>query len=904
MSSQSKRRIHYVQSSHWDREWFKTFQDYRYQLVGMFDELLRAIEGNQLDGPFTTDGQSILIEDYLEVRPHRREAIAAAARAGHLVIGPWYVLPDEFLVSGESLIRNIRVGRQIVRDLGAEPSSAGFVSDLFGHNSQMPQILKGFGIEMAYIWRGTNLEDERHFMWEGADGTVVPTYRFGRYGYGDFGHAVRHADEADYKFDPERAKKDLQDYIEKEIRYTRVDPILIFDGWDHQEPEHEYFQLLCQHADPEKYEVVYSTFDGYQRDVLREREKITPHIRGELREPGKSPLDRDTQYLIPGVLSSRVHLKLSNHECEAALCHWAEPFSLFATRSQEEDYPSDFLLLAWKHLLQNHPHDSICGCSIDEVHRDMEYRFAQSRRIANRLTAEALGSIALAIRDEIPPDGLRLMVFHPLMEHRCGILELEIDLPEDWPQFQEFYGFESKPGFRLFDEKGEEIPYQRLWQYPSRQRYRARPSRLAEGFRTRTVIVALPLDLPPCGYRTLTVRPEEPGTPTRYFMSMDGLANGQDCIENEHLRVHVEEGGTLTLRDKTSGRVYRQLLTFENAADIGDGWYHGMAQNDEVFLSRNCSADVALMADGPYQATLRIRNRMRVPRDFDFRQMVRSTEMDELVIESFVTLRRDAKHLDVRTVVTNTAADHRVRVLFPTNMKVDHFWADSPFDAVKRDVKLRPDNHLYRELEVETKPQRSWTCVHDGECGLAVIASGLLETAVRDYEDRPIALTLFRSTRRTVFTDGEPDGLLLHRRMEFHYRIKPFSGEPDFAALSRLGQELAAGHREFTLSEKDIPEKPPVRNMPSTASFLHVQGDVVVTSLRRVGKTSELRLFNPADKDARATIDFTGRPDVMRVPKTAWPVDFESNALGDPVAVKDGRVSFDIPPHAIRTFAF
>ncbi len=146
MPSPKKRPVHYTLSTHWDREWREPFQGIRYALVALLDRVIAGLEDGRLHGPFQTDGQSILMDDYLEIRPDRRAQVERLTREGKLVVGPWYSMPDEFTVSGEALIRNLLVGRQDARALGGEPSRAGYVPDMFGHNSQMPQIFAGFGI--------------------------------------------------------------------------------------------------------------------------------------------------------------------------------------------------------------------------------------------------------------------------------------------------------------------------------------------------------------------------------------------------------------------------------------------------------------------------------------------------------------------------------------------------------------------------------------------------------------------------------------------------------------------------------------------------------------------------------------------------------------------------------------
>ncbi len=166
-------------------------------------------------------------------------------------------------------------------------------------------------------------------------------------------------------------------------------------------------------------------------------------------------------------------------------------------------------------------------------------------------------------------------------------------------------------------------------------------------------------------------------------------------MANDRLSVTVEPNGTLTLLDKRTGRSYSRLLTFEDRADIGDGWNHGVALNDQVFASTACRASVALVHNGPELATFRVRTVMELPDEFDFRQMVRTERWTALVIDSLVTLRAGAEHVEVETTVHNVVKDHRLRVLFPTGAQADTYLADMQFDVVERPIALRADNHLY-----------------------------------------------------------------------------------------------------------------------------------------------------------------------------------------------------------------
>ncbi|MCB0070661.1 MAG: hypothetical protein KDE20_04350 [Caldilineaceae bacterium] len=882
-------------STHWDREWYQSFQNYRYQLVRLLDQVIEGFENGRLRGPFQTDGQAIILEDYLEIRPGRRDQLQRLAQEGKLVIGPWYVLPDEFLVSGESLVRNIRLGREIARSFGVEPSQAGFVCDLFGHNSQMPQIFAGFGIQGGFLWRGLNQTQTRHVRWRGADTTELACYRFPHGGYCDYTFQVRHAREHARTNTTDQVKADLQRYLEYEAEHTEVDPILLFDGGDHEEWDQTTYTAMVEYMEASSdFEIVHTSLDGYLDEMLPQAARINTVVHGELREPGI--FQEDQQWVIPGVLSSRVWIKQANAECQALLCQWAEPTATWATQALSVEYPQGFLDVAWKWLLKNHPHDSICGCSIDVVHEDMKFRFSQCRQIADRLTTEALRSLAASVEGEIGGDELRVVVFNPLSMLLDEPVDLILQIPVEWPQFNEFFGFEPKPAFRIYGPDGIELPYQRLSQHKNRIKKRIYTTKFPETYRTNDTGVTLQLQIPASGYTTLTVRAEEGGRPTRH-PTTPGLATSERSMANQYLAVTIETNGSLTLTDRRTGQTYSRLLTFEDCADIGDGWYHGQAVNDQTFVSTAGSAAVALVHDGPYLTTFRIRTAMTVPATFNFGdRMARSEELVSLTMDSFVSLRLNTDRVEIRSTVYNIAEDHRLRVLFPTGAQTETYLADTPFDVVERPIALASDNHRYRELEIETKPQQSWSAVFDHERGLAVIADGLLESAVRNQAERTLALTLFRSTRRTVMTDGEPNGLL-PGSMTFRYWIMPLAGDVDRPRLCRLGQQLAAGIRDVQLRREDMQLHRKSTELQRTNSFLAVAGRVAVTSTRQVGDGAEVRLFNPTEKEADATLTAghgRGWASVRRV-------DLESKPIGDVLASNVSAVTVAVAPKQIVT---
>ncbi len=212
---------------------------------------------------------------------------------------------------------------------------------------------------------------------------------------------------------------------------------------------------------------------------------------------------------------------------------------------------------------------------------------------------------------------------------------------------------------------------------------------------------------------------------------------------------------------------------------------------------------------------------------------------------------------------------------------------------------MDPDNHLYRELEVETKPQMSWTAVYGGGRGLAVVSIGLLESAVRDQPERTLALTLMRSTRTTVLTNGEPNGQLLGD-WTFRYWLAPLAGAPDRVRLSRLGQQVAAGVRSVQLRREDLPLLRQAASLPASGSMVEVDGSAVVTSARWVDGAFEVRMFNPADAAGAAQLRFGAGLRFARMQQ----VDSESSPLGPEHSIVGGEAAIPLAAKQIKTLRF
>ena len=356
-------RVTLVPHTHWDREWYEPFSVFAERLVQMMDTLLDlCAEGYP---HFHLDGQTAMIDDYLERRPERAAELACYVRAGQLSAGPWVTQMDEFLVSGESHVRNLRIGLERARELGDDPI-VGYLPDQFGHIGQMPRLLRDAGLGWAMVWRGVpKAIDRSTFRWQSSGGEAEVLCEYMPFGYA-LGGAFREATE------PEELATALERSVELMRPFMVDDRLVIMVGYDHAGPDATL---------PDKVERAGPLLPGIQarigslRDHLEGRElpfEELPVWRGELRSSARA-------HLLPNVVSARAHQKLERGRVETLLERYAEPLAEQVPGGVEE------LERAWTLLLWNGAHDSACGCSHDQVAADVDARLAEARAIAERI---------------------------------------------------------------------------------------------------------------------------------------------------------------------------------------------------------------------------------------------------------------------------------------------------------------------------------------------------------------------------------------------------------------------------------------------------------------------------------------------------------------------------------------
>jgi alpha-mannosidase len=657
-------------------------------------ELLEADERMR----FTLDGQLATVDDYLEIRPDAEERIRRLVRDGLLAIGPWQTLVDEFLVSGETIVRNLEAGLARAERFGGA-MRVGYLPDSFGHIAQMPQILSSFGIQAAVVWRGVPAGIDSHaFTWESPDGSSVRAEYLPE-GYSNAAYVFRspHAD--------------LAPLAERMRGWFDGDPVLAMVGTDHMPPVRGL---------PERIP------DGARIGTLAEYllhlplQQTVTKWRGELRSAARANL-------LPNVVSTRIDLKAACARAERSLERYAEPLQAL----YGDEWPAAFLDEAWKRVLQNAAHDSICGCSADEVSAQVLVRYAEAEQIGNALATRAIERIA----DDAPRGSF--VVVNPSPFAREDLVELELEVPYEW----EAVGLETPSGDVLpTQEVGRTEPL--LWEVrcsagEAVQRLRRRVhgrelfGRVLNGFRVDGSVITVEVGEDP--------DPESLDVAELIRELELATAEGEWVlrIEARPRRVVVAAvaapplGFTMlrpakTARSTTAGSMALPAMPpvrIARGRDVGDS-YNYAPPPDDVIVDEPLEERFELVEHGPVRSVAVLHRVYR----WDGREVATQIRYEDRVHEPYVR---------IELTFDNPCDDQRVRVHVPLDEQAESTFAEGQFAVVERPP--CPEGGCGEE-PVGTYPASAF-----------VVAGGtaLLLEHVTEYElvdGRELALTALRST--------------------------------------------------------------------------------------------------------------------------------------------------------------
>lgn len=701
-------QIHVVPHFHWDREWYFTAEESKILLVNDMEEILTMLEENPDYSYFVMDGQTAIIEDYLSVKPENRERMKKLTEQGKLIIGPWYTQTDEMVVGGESMVRNLLYGKLDCEPFGNR-MMIGYLPDSFGQTERLPQILNGFGIKRCMFWRGSSERkgtSKTEFIWEGDDGARVTVQLL------PLGYAI-----GKYLPEEEEALKErLDKYFPVLDKGATTDHILLPNGHDQMPVQKNIFDVM------KKIEKCYpgrKTQISRYEDVFDLIEQVPDKdvVKGEF-------LDGKYMRVHRSIYSTRADLKAANTRIENKITNLLEPLASIAYHLGFE-YHHGLMEKIWKELMKNHAHDSIGCCCSDTVHRAVADRFFLAEDRTDCLIEFYKRKITDAMGTEQALD--KLTIFNTLPYERTDVVIGEI--------------VTKMKNFYMTDEKGNQVPFEVLH------------SEIVDaGLIDRQIVhygdydpfvkytVAVQETIPAMGYQAFLIHEAQGQIEIK-----DPHAGKEHQMENEWYQIQIEDNGTLTIRDKKTGRCYRQVLLTEDGSDDGDEYDYSPLEEDFVLNSSEVQAEIHVekyncltKADISYE--------MKIPKDLESRK--RRICDGTMKIQFHLELKKDSPILQIAMDIDNQAKDHRVRILIPGQIPAKESVSDNQFGSIRRPV-TDDAMEVWKEEKWSERPDSIYPFISfvktDKEEGLAFLTNSVREYEITGECFDTIAVTVFRS---------------------------------------------------------------------------------------------------------------------------------------------------------------
>lgn len=895
----------FVPHTHWDREWYEPFQVFRYRLVVELDRLIETAEADP-EFRFTLDGQTAAIQDYLEMRPENEARVRALVESGRLALGPWLILLDEFLCTGETIVRNLRLGIEGATALGGA-MAVGYLPDMFGHVAQMPQILRRAGIEHAALWRGVPGSVPGHrFLWQAPDGSQVRTeYLFDGYDNG-----------LDVLLVPEEIGRALDDYAAMTKERWGDDPVLAMAGTDHTVPDRRLNEWLRRAGRPDR-TIALATLGEYVSSLSPDA--LAPVVRGELRSHARGNI-------LPGVLSVRRPLKQSMAVAERVVDQAERIAAQWCVAS-----PDEFLGLAWRKIIESTAHDSVVGSGTDETSEQVGARLAEASQIARAARDAVLDRLAAVV----PTSGY--LVVNPLPTPRDVMAAVDVETTDahgplrattadgqdltiqplgtaatvvsdetiDAAQLdrvlrrihrRELFGRQigsyaigsGTLTFRLA-EVATEQPFDLLeLRSAVAAAAAARPGSwrvLTTTAPVRSVLVTVPVGA--SGMTAFSVVPAGVVLPERPLPAPrpERLARS---INNGVVSVSVHDDGTLDLADG-DGLVLSGLGRLVDGGDRGDSYNFAPPARDRL-VDVPALVTSGVVEEGPARWILRVVREYDVPVSLSDDPDERSRTTSALTVETTAELRKGEPFLRLTVSFVNTARDHRMRLHLPLPDAVSMSESEGQFAVTRRPLHGEGG---WGEFPIPTFPATSFVSAGP----VTVLLDHASEYEVVDG-GRELAITLLRAVG-SISRNLNP------------LRDEPAASEIAVPGAQALGETVTgrfailpsrAGWQQakaVVLAEK-FRSEPLVRRglastslpLPAPLAGLRVEGDsVAVASIHRTGSGVEVRIVAMSASPARAVVtgDFT---EVTTV-----------TLLGDPLSVSASSGSLELPltPWEIRS---
>ncbi len=849
-------------------------------LVKMMDELIEIMENDPEYRFFTLDGQAIVLEDYLEVRPQMRERLTRLIRDGRILIGPWYSLVDCYSVNPESIVRNLLVGDAFCKQFG-EPMKLGYSIFSFGQMAQLPQVYAGFGIHDIVFYKGASVREfpQSEFIWRAPDGTKAFATRLGkekRWNFffdfdipvilgGDakkpgwqskFNDTVRLChmnDEAfrnqyalelqtDIRIREEKIEESVNTVMELLSESAAEHVFLAFEGTDFTSPLKEIPEALkmANRIMDGKVQLVHSNPVAYFEEVKQDINLASlKEYEGEMRFGPINHVHAET-------MGTNSEIKQAMFAAENTIIHYAEPLSALLL-AHGGVYEKDILDLAWKYLLATQAHDSVHGSGDPKIKTDNLNRLAQVQEIANSVTRRAVEGICERIRLSGDKEDISVVVFNTTPYERDDTIRLTLDIPQE--ERVEDYWLEYLDGRRV-----------ECYQLGKKEFNLAmvhRKNRPKSVYCDRFEVMAYITGIPAMGYTVLKLKRKKGDIatstnpfPLGYF-PYDPIAKSGNVLDNGLLRITIQPNGTLDVYDYETEKTVSGLNTLYDIGSAGDFWVHREPYYNSILSNKGGAARIELIANSSLSATYRITVTLDIPESLDESRTARSHHTVPTEIATEVTLKKASRRVDFVTSLDNRCGDHMMVASFPTGIAAEQADWESPFEIRRRDVDKFTNENGKKGPELERQAMQNFLHLSDDTASFSLFTKGLKEVGTTSDRGAVINLTLFRAATNTfpihndLLIGFENETSQCYGKQRFEYAV--YVGKPEMTTA----QVIAESRKYIT---------PPIAaelgagtggQLAQELSFLKKENDrVVISCLKRCEKDEKaliLRLYNPTD---------------------------------------------------------
>jgi mannosylglycerate hydrolase len=920
---------HFIPNTHLDREWTLDFQHTRKMTVDFINDLL-AIMDQVPEYCFLLDSQAVPLEDYLEVMPENREKLRQHIQSGRIHAGPWYSALDMNCLGGESIVRNLLWGHVTVEPFGPV-MKVGYTPFGWGQISQLPQIYRGFGIDVAFFYRGITEREfpMAEFVWQGADGSELLASRFGagaRYNFyfdvwrkalydgmpfrierrfhwqedgvpfklcdGDNRYDHGYVMQKDRPIDVEVAQASFRDLLAREREQFGTPEIAFMHGMDTSRPDIREQEILriCQQSLGDGDSLFFSSLPRYAEAIKdNTRGQELPRLVGEARHASLN--DYGFAYVANDTISARTRQKALTTQVENALIRRAEPYAAMAMLLGAP-WPEKYFDLAWRQFLKCHAHDTLGGCGIDRLEQDATYRLRDTLSVASVISSESLMSVQARIDSAaLGEDGVVLTVFNPSTYDRSEVVAAYVDVPREL----------KMSAFDLRDHAGKPVGFEIAPTGHFDKVFRDHADLALMSFSDEFHIRFRADGVPALGYKTFVLRAGGQEVETR------PADRGEFVLENRMLKAAVNPDGTVNLLHKVTGQQFAGLNYFEDGGDVGHAWTFVRPLEDLVVRSRGGSAQCRWITDSAVRQTIEARVTMQIPattpRSEDREDWRRTSRIGgvsrPMTLTVEYTLDDDADALDVAVRFDNRCQNHRLRAMFPTQVKGVASYAEAPFDVVRRPFRRNEDNP-YAHVPELTYPMCRFAGISDGKRNFTLISGGLKEYEVMDDESATLALTLMRAYENGLCTSSGIDleyrpGELAQATGPHECTYRLYCG-PIGSAYVEPFRIADAMHAPMIVAET----KARSGDLPMVHGLLELDNpQLIVTGITKAARGDALiiRFFNPGSDEQSGQIVLNGKI------KEAVYTDLNETPTGEMLEVIDGKITVTAAAKQIRTIA-